>query len=92
MYRIIDKRCSGKTLRLMLLAKEEGATIACQAPSIMREKAYSLGITGIDFIDYRKLIECPNKYEKVLIDELELFVKYHVLRNNLIGYSMSAED
>ena len=29
MYRIIDKRGTGKTSRLMLLAKEENAIIAC---------------------------------------------------------------
>ena len=52
MYRIIDGRSSGKTGRLMLLAKEKNAAIACSNPSAMRQKAYAYGITGIDFISY----------------------------------------
>ena len=45
MYRIIDNRSSGKTSRLMLLAKETGSIIACMNPSAMRQKAYAYGIT-----------------------------------------------
>ena len=39
MYRIIDKRGSGKTSRLMLLAKETGATIVCSNPDAFKYKA-----------------------------------------------------
>jgi hypothetical protein len=92
MYRIIDKRGNRKTQRLMLLAKESGAALACKAPNILRERAYSLGIVGIDFISYDELLTNPNKYNKVLIDELEVFVNYYVLNNTMIGYSLSAED
>lgn len=55
MYRIIDSRSSGKTSRLMLLAKETGAKIACNNPIAMRQKANAYGITGIDFISYSEL-------------------------------------
>ena len=90
MYRIIDNRSSGKTSRLMLLAKENNAAIACSNPSAMRTKAYSYGITGIDFISYSDLFE--GKYEgNVLIDELDLFVRYFI-DANLIGYSLTHED
>lgn len=90
MYRIIDSRSSGKTSRLMLLAKENNAAIACSNPSAMRTKAYSYGITGIDFIPYSDLFE--GKYEgNVLIDELDLFVRYFI-DANLIGYSLTHED
>lgn len=90
MYRIIDSRSSGKTSRLMLLAKENSAAIACSNPSAMRTKAYSYGITGIDFIPYSDLFE--GKYEgNVLIDELDLFVRYFI-DANLIGYSLTNED
>ena len=50
MYKIIDERSSGKTSRLMLLAKENNGVIVCHAPQAMQEKAYGYGITGIDFI------------------------------------------
>ena len=40
MYRIIDGRGSGKTSRLMLLAKETGAAIACSNPWAMAVKIF----------------------------------------------------
>ena len=52
MYRIIDNRGTGKTSRLMLLAKETNSAIACINPNAMRQKAYAYGITGINFISY----------------------------------------
>ena len=52
MYRIIDKRCSGKTSRLLLLAKENNGIVVCRNPERMREKAYGYGLTGIDFVSY----------------------------------------
>ena len=91
MYRIIDSRGSGKTSRLMLLAKETGAAIACMNPSAMRLKAaYSYGITGIEFISYSQLFN--GEYEgDVLIDELEVFVQNYI-DCSLRGYSLTNED
>ena len=90
MNRIIDGRSTGKTSRLMLLAKENNAAIACSNPAVMRTKAYAYGITGIDFIPYSDLFE--GKYEgDVLIDEIDLFVRYFI-DANLIGYSLTDED
>lgn len=75
MYRIIDKRGSGKTSRLMLLAKENGAIIACSNPGAMRAKAESYGIVGLRFISYYDYVKHNyQKGEKVFIDELETFV------------------
>ena len=90
MYRIIDSRSSGKTSRLMLLAKETGAAIACSNPSAMRAKAYAYGITGIDFISYSDLFT-GGWNDKVLIDEMEDFVKQYT-DADLIGYSLTNED
>ena len=74
MYRIIDSRGSGKTSRLMLLAKETNSAIACMNPSAMKTKAYAYGITGIDFISYSQLFN--GEYEgNVMIDEMEEFIK-----------------
>lgn len=90
MYRIIDNRSSGKTSRLMLLAKETNSAIACSNPSAMKTKAYAYGITGIDFIPYSDLF---NGYYNgnVLIDELEEFVKGYT-DANITGYSLTNED
>ena len=65
MYRIVDGRGTGKTSRLMLLAKDIGATIVCSNPHAMEQKAHAYGITGINFISMESL---PPK------DELETLV------------------
>ena len=91
MYRIIDKRGTGKTSRLMLLAKEENAIIACSNPSAMRIKAEGYGIVGINFISYYDYVN--GNYQKgsmVFVDELDCFVRY--LGHNLSGYTLSNED
>ena len=90
MYRIIDNRGSGKTSRLMLLAKETGAKIACSNPSAMRQKAYAYGITGIDFIPYSDLFNgATDPNDK--IDELELFIK-EFIDGQFVGYTLSKDD
>lgn len=92
MYRIIENRGTGKTSRLMLLAKELGAKIACSNPYAMQEKEYNYGITGIDFIPYTDLFNGnvdPN--DKILIDELELCIK-NIMDGNLVGYTLTKED
>ena len=92
MYRIIDNRATGKTGRLMLLAKEHGAVIVCKDPTHMREKAYGYGITGLDFMSYGDFYTYPYAQIKkpILIDELDMYLKY--TKNNIIGYTISNED
>lgn len=89
MYRIIDNRGSGKTGRLMLLAKETNSAIACSNPLAMKQKAYAYGITGIDFISYDDLINGWD--DNVMIDELEMFIKY-TTSAEVMGYTLSNED
>lgn len=90
MYRIIDTRSSGKTSRLMLLAKEQNGIIACADPRALQVKAAYYGITGIDFISYEDVI--GHHYDKpIFIDEIEIFLKTQCNRN-LLGYTLSNED
>lgn len=92
MYRIIDSRGSGKTSRLMLLAKETKSKIACGNPSAMRQKAYAYGITGIEFIPYSDLFNgAIDPEDKVMIDEMENFVRDYI-DGILTGYTLSNED
>ena len=92
MYRIIDDRCTGKTSRLMLLAKETNSIIACSNPYDMRDKALGYGITGITFVSYGDLLTSDKcRGHKVLIDELESFVQYY-LSARMIGYTISLDD
>lgn len=91
MYRIIDSRGSGKTSRLMLLAKETGSAIACMNPSAMRQKAYAYGITGVQFISYSDLFTGEYDNNKIMIDEIESFVSNY-MDGELTGYTLSNED
>lgn len=93
MYRIIEGRGTGKTLRLMLLAKENNGVIVCSNPHAMRQKAIAYGLTGFDIISYDDYFSHLEDYKetKSFIDELETyFTKY--LGANLGGYSISLED
>ena len=91
MYRIIDSRSSGKTSRLMLLAKETGSIIACMNPSAMRQKAHAYGIIGVQFISYSDLFTGEYDKDKVMIDEIETFVSNYI-DGKLTGYTLSNED
>ena len=90
MYQIIDKRGSGKTSRLMLLAQENNGVFVCANPHGMREKAKNYGFSSFEIVSYKDYLEHNYSYGKmVFVDELELFVKS--LCNNLNGYSLSLE-
>ena len=91
MIRVIDGRGTGKTSRLMLLAKEKNAIIACSNPNAMRIKSEGYEIVGINFISYYDYVN--GNYPKgsmVFIDELDCFVRS--LGHNLSGYTLSNED
>lgn len=97
MYRIIDGRGTGKTSRLFLLAKETGVPIICQCPQDMRERAYSYGITGIDFMSYQEAITAGDKSDtakEVFVDNIEQFSYYILMKNHfkLKGFTVSNED
>lgn len=94
MYRIIDKRATGKTSRLMLLAKEMNVPIACMNPHTMAAKALSYGLTGINFISYSDLLDDYSRGRRgdILVDELESFARYVIKNYNLKGYTLSDED
>ena len=89
MYRIIDKKCSGKTSRLMLLAKEHNGIIVCKDPVLMQRKAYDYGIVGIDFISYYDFKPMYEYDKPVFIDEIDLYFKY--LNSAIAGYTISED-
>ena len=97
MYRIIDGRGSGKTSRLMLIAKENNATFVCSNPRAMEAKAHAYGIVGINFLDYYTyLTSRGKKLEKIVIDEMESFIQYakdmYCAQGTLIGYTLTDGD
>ena len=96
MYQIIDGRGTGKTGRLMLLAKEHKGTIACSNPKAMEEKAHNYGIFGINFISYWDLIkamEDKEVFDNIFIDEIDVFTQYLLAQVGTVkGYTLSIED
>ena len=91
MVQIIDNRGSGKTSRLMLLAKENNGILVCANPEAMKVKAHAYGLTGLEFVSYYDY--AAGKYDRhkpVFVDELEYFVRS--LCNNLSGYSITIGD
>lgn len=90
MYRIIDGRGTGKTSRLLLLAKENNGIVVCAEPDRMRNKAYAYGITGIDFISYSKFNPLYRYNKPIFIDELDIFLRR--LNRDIQGYTLSNED
>lgn len=94
MYRIIEGRGTGKTSRLMLLAKENNATFVCSNPDAMRYKATKYGIEGIHFISYGDFFNHYNEYrdQKYVVDEMEVFIQQALFyQNELVGYTLSIE-
>jgi len=94
MYRIIDDRGTGKTGRLMLLAKENDATFVCVNPEAMRVKAKAYGIEGLNFVSYGDFVHTFDPdITNYVVDELECFVKYIFASGpELIGYTLSQND
>lgn len=92
MFRIIDTRGSGKTGRLMLLAKEKNGILACANPYAMTSKAHAYGLTGFDIISYQQLISGDYNPDKkdVFIDEIDVFLRS--LNLSITGYSLTNED
>ena len=91
MYRIIEGRGTGKTLRLMLLAKENNGVLVCSNPYAMEQKARAYGLTGFQIIGYHDYLNDIYDWKTApcFIDELEEFVKW--IGNDLSGYTLSLE-
>ena len=97
MYRIIEGRGTGKTSRLMLLAKETNGTIVCNNPAAMEQKARAYGMVGINFISYGDFLRSRGEeLNNYYIDEAEAFISYVAAvsagRGTFSGYTLSNED
>lgn len=92
MYRIIDKRGTGKTSRLMLLAEENDGIIVCSNPAALIDKAKQYGFNGkFSAISYHDYFSHHYDHTKpIFIDELDVYIKS--IDNNFIGYSLTNED
>lgn len=92
MYRIIGERSSGKTRKLMEIAKQDNAYFVCENPKAMENKAYNYGITGITFVSYEtfytKMLIGDDNFAPVVIDDLDNYFTYV---GKVIGYTISED-
>lgn len=90
MERIIDKRSTGKTRKLLEYAQANGANVVCANPNAMRRKAEAYGIYGLNFYTYSNfwadIVPGP-----IVIDEWESCMTDYE-PGYLIGYTISNED
>jgi hypothetical protein len=96
MYQIIDNRSSGKTGRLLRLAKENNGVIVCLDPITMRRKSHGYGIVGLTFMSYYDFLNGEERLSAdtpIYIDDLEAFAQYVSYKSNgkLDGYTLSYE-
>lgn len=96
MERIIDDRCTGKTKKLFLAAKEQNAIIVCSNPRAFSEKASRYGIVGLTFVSYSEFLGgLTPEGCSIMIDELEDFVSHLCTAPpscNFIGYTISVGE
>lgn len=92
MHRIIDGKGTGKTSKLLLLAKENNAVLVCSNPRAMEYKAKQYGLNDIHMISYGEFL---NNYRgsktQYVIDEIENFLDIVYGANKVIGYTLSVE-
>jgi hypothetical protein len=93
MFIISGGRGTGKTKALLQKAVDEGATIACEDPTTMRERAYKYGIVGLNIISYEDIaifkIAYPDKKNILYIHNINKFLETQF--SSVKGYSLSIE-
>ena len=91
MIRIVDERGSGKTIRLMGVARDQDAIFVCSNPQATAYKAQKYGIEGLKFASYDEFSTILLHGEKYVIDEIEKFTQ-EAFGNNLVGYTLTIGD
>lgn len=90
MRRIIATRNTGKTVSLMRQAILSDAKIACRNVGYARTLAFQCGLDPSKIISYADLLTRGRKYDNVVIDEIEEFVRYTITNTGtLVGYTLT---
>ena len=91
MDKIIGEKGTGKTRRLLEMAKDNNGIVICENVEEMTKRAYRLGIVGIDFMDYRDYVyELVNLTKPVYIANINNFLK--AFDHDIAGYSLTLEE
>ena len=96
MFKIIDKRGKGKTMRGLLLAKETDSIFVSSCVDYAADMCHRLGIGGRDIVSYARFMNNKGEFrgKSVFIDDADSFLRYVVNANgeHLVGFSMTEED
>lgn len=91
MYIEVGPRGNGKTRRLLEYAKKNKATVVCNMPRAMKEKAREYGLGEINCMSYSTFLNITDKLgkERIVIDEIEGLLNR--LSPNIEGYTLGLE-
>lgn len=73
---IIGENGSGKTKKMLEVAKDNGAIVVCKHPLHMQSKANTYGIYGLEFMSYEEMNADNICGKKIAIDEISDFFEY----------------
>ena len=96
---IVGGRSTGKTRKLLELAKEKDAIVICKNPAAMEYKALAYGIHGLQFASYGDSLTClredvvgePLCHEKYVIDETKEFFDY-LFAADCVGFTQTEDE
>ena len=92
---VVGGRSSGKTRKIMELAKEKNAIIICKNPIAMERKAAAYGIFGLKFIGYDETLNCVREdmtpVDDFVVDEAKEFMEF-MLASNCVGFTQTEDD
>lgn len=87
---IVGQVSSGKTRKLLEVAKNTNALVVCFNPDAMRVKAHSYGFQDLEIYGYDDIRDI-REGRNIVIDELKDFFKY-ALGFKLDGFNMTVES
>ena len=90
MFRVIDKKDTGKTRKLLEECSKNNGLFICEHPEKVLDKCKAYGIElNFTYAGYDKSFK--NITRPIYIDELEKYVLYNSRKSNISGYSLSTE-
>ena len=89
---IIGDNGTGKTRKLLEIAKESGAIVVCENPNAMMSKAHAYGIVGLHIIGYEQYMCCVSKSDDLfVVDEIGKLMNYWT-HGRLYGFTMTVDE
>ena len=92
---VVGGRSSGKTRKIMELAKEKNAIVICKNPAAMERKAAAYGIFGLKFYGYDEMTTLFHEdmlpEDDFVVDEVSEFLSYFFAAK-CVGFTQTEDD